>query len=370
MRSDGGALYTQIEQQLPNFVQHNHTSFSKFIEKYYEFLELNLLTFKDLDLNEDKPIQEVDDVTYTVTVATGDNAYSNNANKFFIGGAASPTLNVSTGTTYIFNQSASTNEGHPLHISETPNGRHSPGGEKYSEGIDVVTFGTPGTAGAQTTVYISTTLANTSLYYYCNTHSGMGGVVSIANTTPFISQENGNTEAANTSTDYIDFENPNRQGDQFLSGETIEGDESGAKGIVKGKYSNTQVYVEETNNGNFQIGERIVGDTSRASANVTLYARQALNASRNVKSFQDIDKAPLGFVELFRKEFLAGVPKGSLGDKAELLKNIKDFYRAKGNEASLNLFLDFYLEKKMLRFIILVQICLGCLMEDGLKIKL
>ena len=39
MRSDGGALYTQIEQQLPNFVQHNHSGFSKFIEKYYEFLE-------------------------------------------------------------------------------------------------------------------------------------------------------------------------------------------------------------------------------------------------------------------------------------------------------------------------------------------
>ena len=74
MRSDGGALYTQIEQQLPNFVQHNHGSFSKFVEKYYEFLELNLLTFNDLDLNEDKPIQEVDDVTYTVTVATGDKA--------------------------------------------------------------------------------------------------------------------------------------------------------------------------------------------------------------------------------------------------------------------------------------------------------
>ena len=334
MRSDGGALYTQIEQQLPNFVQHNHGSFSKFVEKYYEFLELNLLTFNDLDLNEDKPILEVDDVTYTVTVATGDNAYSNNANKFFIAGAASPTLNVSTGTTYIFDQSASTNLGHPLRISQLPNGRHTPGGEEYSNGINVITFGTPGEAGAQTSVFISTSLANTSLYYYCNTHSGMGGIVSIANTTPFISQENGNTESANSSTDYIDFENPNRQGNQFLSGETIEGDESGATGVVKGKYSNTQVYVEETNNGNFRIGERIVGDTSRASANVTLYARQALNASRNVKSFQDIDKAPLGFVELFRKEFLSGVPKGSLGDKAGLLKNIKDFYRAKGNEAS------------------------------------
>ena len=76
MRTDGGALYTQIEQQLPSFIQHNHSKFSKFVEKYYEFLELNLVTFNDLDLNEVKPIQESDNVTYTVTVATGNNAYS------------------------------------------------------------------------------------------------------------------------------------------------------------------------------------------------------------------------------------------------------------------------------------------------------
>ena len=95
MRTDGGALYTQIEQQLPNFIQHNHSKFSKFVEKYYEFLELNLVTFNDLDLNEDKPIQESDNVTYTVTVATGNNAYSNSVNKYFVDGEVSPVLNLS-----------------------------------------------------------------------------------------------------------------------------------------------------------------------------------------------------------------------------------------------------------------------------------
>ena len=334
MRTDGGALYTQIEQQLPNFIQHNHSKFSKFVEKYYEFLELNLVTFNDLDLNEDKPIQESDNVTYTVTVATGNNAYSNSVNKYFVDGAVSPVLNVSSGITYVFDQSDSTNANHPLRISTTPNGRHTPGGEQYSNGVNVVAFGTPGTAGAQTSVYISPDIAGTELYYYCNTHSGMGGNVVIANTTPYISLENGNTDSANTSNTYIDLENPNRQGDQFLSGETVEGANSGATGIVRGKYSTTQAYIEETNNGNFQVGERIVGQESRVSANVTAYTRQALNASRNVKSFQDVDKAPLGFVELLRKEFLQGVPKGALGSKANMLKHIKDFYRAKGNEAS------------------------------------
>ena len=192
MRSDGGVLYTQIESQLPQFVQQQHPKFTQFIEKYYEFMELNLLTITDVNLNEDKPIQESDVVTHTVTVATGNNDYSNSANKLFVGGAVSPTINVSTGITYVFDQSDSTNDTHILRISTTPDGRHSPGGEEYSNGVNVVAFGTPGTAGAQTSVYIEPDLANTYLYYYCNNHSGMGGSIRIADSTPYIALESSN----------------------------------------------------------------------------------------------------------------------------------------------------------------------------------
>ena len=330
MRSDGGVLYTQIEGLLPQFVQQKHPQFTKFVEKYYEFMELNLLTISNVNLNEDKPIQESDDVTLTVTVATGNNAYSNGVNKYYVGGEVSPTLSVNTGTTYIFDQSDSTNLNHPLRISTTPNGRHSPGGEEYSNGFNVVAFGTPGTAGAQTSVYIEPDVANTYLYYYCNNHSGMGGSISVANTTPYITLETSNTSVV----EYVDLENPNRQGFQFTSGETVEGQTSGAKGIVRGKHGNTRTFIEETNQGNFQVGETVKGLTSRVTANVDSYTRQPLNASRNLKAFQDVDKAPAGFVELFRKEFLQGMPKGILADKNKTLKNIKDYYRAKGNENS------------------------------------
>ena len=330
MRSDGGVLYTQIESQLPQFVQQQHPKFTQFIEKYYEFMELNLLTITDVNLNEDKPIQESDVVTHTVTVATGNNDYSNSANKLFVGGAVSPTINVSTGITYVFDQSDSTNDTHLLRISTTPDGRHSPGGEEYSNGVNVVAFGTPGTAGAQTSVYIEPDLANTYLYYYCNNHSGMGGSIRIADSTPYIALESSNT----TNSDYLDLENPNRQGIQFLSGEIIYGLTSGAEGIVRGKYSNTRTFVEESNEGQFVSGETVKGKTSRVTAVVNTYTRQPLNAARNLKSFQDVDKAPAGFVELFRKEFLDGMPKDILADKNKVLKNIKDYYRAKGNEAS------------------------------------
>ena len=194
MQVDGGTLYPQIETQLPSFIQNDHSNFAKFIEKYYEFLELNLITFNDLDLNEEKPIQESANVTHTVTVATGNNSYSNNANKFYVGGTVSADVTLNTGTTYIFNQSDSTNEGHYLRISTTPDGFHTAGGAEYSNSEIVTISGTPGTAGAQTVITISPDLANSYLYYFCNNHSGMGGSVSIANTTPYITLEQPNTK--------------------------------------------------------------------------------------------------------------------------------------------------------------------------------
>lgn len=441
MITDGGILYSQIDSQLPSFVQTDHAKFSKFIEKYYEFLELNLITFTDLDLNEDAILQEKANTTYTITVATGNNSYSNSANKFYVDGAVSPTITLTTGAHAIFDQGDETNATHYFHISKTPNGIHTAGGEQFitddrgdilftydgepgdldnitlqdnsgillyedmtfaigdtnivfdnitleddsgiliyneiitaggylsfeaghqilleeftglsenkfiqSEDFTIDGTGTVEVAYEKTTgievglessstaaFYVSPDLAGETLYYYCNNHSGMGGSITVSNVTSYISQENGNTESSNTSTDYITIENDKRQGDQFLSGEIILGANSGATGIVKGKYSNTQVYIEETNNGAFEVGESISGKSSRATANISSYSRQPINASRNVKAFQDIDKAPAGFVELFRKEFLSGFNKNEDINTANLLKNIKDYYRAKGNENS------------------------------------
>jgi len=437
MIEDGGILYSQIDSQLPGFVSTDHTKFSKFIEKYYEFLELNLITFTDLNLNEDAILQEKANTSYTITVATGNNAYSNSADKFYVDGAVSPTITLTSGSYVIFDQGDETNDGHYFHISKTPNGIHTAGGVQFTtDDRDDVLFtfeGTPadydnitlqdntgillyedmrfaagdadivldnitledeigillyneiiltggyiafeqghyvldeleglfiqsedftadetGTVGVgyQITVgvdigleasatiqfYVSPDLAGETLYYYCNNHSGMGGNITVSTATTWISQENGNTDSANTSTtDYIAIESPSRQGDQFLSGEIILGANSGATGIIKGKYSTTQAYVEETNNGAFQVGETIAGKTSRATATINSYSRQPINASRNVKSFQDIDKAPAGFVELFRKEFLTGFTKNADVSTSNLLKNIKDFYRSKGNENS------------------------------------
>ena len=130
-------------------------------------------------------------ITYTVTVATGTNQYSANANKFYINGEVSPVLELKEGNTYKFDQSDSTNGtggAHPLRFSATANGTWgTPPGGTAGTGVEyttgVTTNGTPGTAGAYTQIVVApvATTGAPVLFYYCSNHSGMGNT---ALTTP------------------------------------------------------------------------------------------------------------------------------------------------------------------------------------------
>jgi hypothetical protein len=108
--------------------------------------------------------------TYTVTVASGTNAYST-GNKYYITdlSGASPTVTLTEGETYRFDQSDSTNTGHPLKFSTTANGTHDSGSE-YTTGVTY--NGVPGQAGSYTEITVE--VGAPTLYYYCQIHSGMG----------------------------------------------------------------------------------------------------------------------------------------------------------------------------------------------------
>ena len=109
--------------------------------------------------------------TYIVTVNTGSNQYGS-GNKYYIQGfgGASPTLTLSEGQTYRFDQSDNSNNNHPLRFSTTPNGTHG-GGSEYTTGV--TKNGTAGNSGAYTQITVA--VGAPTLYYYCQYHSGMGG---------------------------------------------------------------------------------------------------------------------------------------------------------------------------------------------------
>ena len=81
-------------------------------------------------------------------------------------GVAQKPLTLSAGT-YVFDQTDSSNSGHPLLISTTSDGTHG-GGTAYNTGVTV--------SGSKTTIVVGTGTP-TTLYYYCSNHPGMGGTI-------------------------------------------------------------------------------------------------------------------------------------------------------------------------------------------------
>jgi len=108
---------------------------------------------------------EASTVTKVVTVQS-----VSSANKYFIDGVQQQTQELFEGNTYYFDQSDSSNSGHPLRFSTTSNGTHNSGSE-YTTGV--TTSGTPGSSGAYTQITVATKAP--TLYYYCTNHSAMGG---------------------------------------------------------------------------------------------------------------------------------------------------------------------------------------------------
>ena len=96
-------------------------------------------------------------VNYTVTVAS-----YGGGNKFHILGTPQKTLELMEGNTYVFTYPS----GHPFALSTTSDGTHG-GGSEYTTGVTR-------NSGANTLTYAVPTGAP-QLYYYCTSHSGMGG---------------------------------------------------------------------------------------------------------------------------------------------------------------------------------------------------
>ena len=121
---------------------------------------------------------QVSDQTFTVTVVS-----TGSGNKYYIDGVQQATLSLTAGATYRFDQSDSSNSGHPLRLSTTSNGTHG-GGSEHTADPNVTTNGTPGQAGAYTEIDLDifTESMASTFFYYCSIHSGMGGQINVTTT--------------------------------------------------------------------------------------------------------------------------------------------------------------------------------------------
>ena len=119
---------------------------------------------------------------FTVTVASKTSSHiyfgQGSGNGFLLNSKVSPFIDFKVGNTYRFDQSDSSNSGHPLRF-------YYDSGKTTIYSTGVTTNGSPGSAGAYTEIVVSETTPNI-LYYQCSSHSLMGSRVDIDSSTSVI----------------------------------------------------------------------------------------------------------------------------------------------------------------------------------------
>ena len=115
-------------------------------------------------------------ITFTITVASKSSYDLGSSNAFYVNGVERPVLTLVEGKTYRFDQSDSTNSGHPLRLTADAAALTSAASSsltQYTTGV--TTNGTPGSSGAYTEITVASDAP--TLYYYCTNHSNMGNTV-------------------------------------------------------------------------------------------------------------------------------------------------------------------------------------------------
>ena len=139
-------------------------------------------------------------ITHYVTVhdLTPAGIVGSTDNRFFMDGKQQQTLTFERGNTYILNQEDESNEGHPLKLSRTKGGKWE-GGREYTRGVTIDGIpgqGTSDTDTSYTRLVVNNNTPNT-LYYYCDNHPKMGGVINVI---PLTDEDDGGDDDGTTTT--------------------------------------------------------------------------------------------------------------------------------------------------------------------------
>ena len=126
-------------------------------------------------------------------------------------------------------------------------------------------------------------------------------------------------------------------GSTFTIGETVTGQTSGAVGKVKANGAFTainKIFIEPTNDTDFDLKEVMIGSTSSARGTITSISRKPLNATKTFQDLINSDTTTSGLLKAFKKELYPNIRDDASVDLKYFIKHLKEFYRSKGSEKS------------------------------------
>jgi len=129
---------------------------------------------------------------------------------------------------------------------------------------------------------------------------------------------------------------------KFVVGETITGSTSKATAkILVDDLGNTTPRLFITSQQQFQTGETITGGTSDATGTIDRYRANPVQTLQQLLEYANVDNTIYDFLDQLRESFMNAIPNNlATGvEKRNLIKNIRELYRAKGTSEGHKIFM-------------------------------
>ena len=133
---------------------------------------------------------------------------------------------------------------------------------------------------------------------------------------------------------------------KFTVNETITGSTSNATAtVLVDDLGNNRLFISSQQL--FVTGETITGATSGATGTVTSYRANPVQTIQQLLAYADVDNTIYEFLDQFRDEFMNAIPENlATGvNKRNLIKNIRELYRAKGTKEGHKIFIIMILDE-------------------------